>query len=202
MAHPDQISFVGPPGCGKSTLINALAPHFANPRLMLEEPDSYPFVRFVAEPSPAWQTLNQCDFMLRKVAAVLSDDPPLTAIRLMESDWYSCHTMWVPTLHRIGLIDSADRDALQQIFSQAVAAGVPVPRLTFWMRAPGELLAQRIVKRDRHFEVSSTFAALVRALAEFEDFPLPGRVVQLNAADSVTALTEAVLRELSLQQNG
>jgi len=58
------------------------------------------------------------------------------------------------------------------------------------------------VKRDRHFGVSSTFAALVRALAEFDDFPLPGRVVQLNATDSVTALTDAVLRELSLQQNG
>jgi deoxyadenosine/deoxycytidine kinase len=193
------VSVAGPPGVGKSTLIEHLA-RATEARTWYEDPEDFPFLLRAQLEDPSVSFLNQTHFLVTKLALAEQMRTHAEMLHLVEMDWELCHAMWTDALAKLGLIDSEGAAALRLIYAAATASGVLRADLVVLLTLPFEALRARLAMRARSFEQpTSSMTRLLQVLDRWR--PSSGhesheRVLMLDAQDPPDRLARRVIEHL------
>ncbi|HLW68987.1 MAG TPA: deoxynucleoside kinase [Candidatus Binataceae bacterium] len=158
------IAVEGPIGVGKSSLARLLAREL-NARLVLEEVDDNPFLARFYEDADKFALPVQLYFMLTRYKQQQE---------LAQQELFSLATVsdYLFAKDRIfaALNLAPDELALYDNVYRLLDARMVKPDLVVFISARGEVLLERLRKRDRHFERDISVDYLERVSAAFRDF--------------------------------
>ena len=174
----------GPIGVGKTTLARLLAEEF-NARAVLEQVDENPFLKKFYENPRAYAFQTQLFFLLSRYRQQL---------HLAQQDLFSQSTVSDYLFAKDQIFAQANLDtdelALYQRLFRLLDSRLPKPDLVVYLEACGEVLMERLRKRDRDYE-RHIAPEYVRRIAEaYRDFffyyeETPLLVVNSSAVDFI-----------------
>ena len=170
---PSYIAIEGPIGVGKTSLARRLADDFGT-ELLLEEPAENPFLEKFYDDPRAAAFPTQLFFLMqraRQMQQFRQGDifrPVQIADFLIEKDY----------LFAQATLDADELGLYEQVYEH-LTIEAPVPDLVIYLQAPVDILAERIRKRDRHYErnIEAQYLrrlneAYTRFFHQYDDAPL------------------------------
>jgi deoxyguanosine kinase len=191
MKFPERYRYIvveGPIGAGKTTLARKLS-EACGSALMLEDPDSNPFLARFYENAERYALPTQLFFLFQRIDQVRELNQSDLFQRLTVSDFMMDKD---PLFARMTLKD-AELQLYDQIYSH-LRPQAPVPDLVIYLQARPETLVERVQKRGSDYEKRIQQEYLYRLADEYTRFfhtydAAPVLIVNsenLNFVDSTT----------------
>jgi deoxyadenosine/deoxycytidine kinase len=144
------ITIVGINGSGKTTLTAALCQQ-TGLTPWLESHEDRPYQPLFSQDVRRYCLPNQMDYMLRRAEQereVRSGEVTGVQDGGLDQDYF----LYTRLFHHKGFLDEREFALCQRIY-QALRAGLPAPDLIVWLRAPLDLLRERILARGREIDL-------------------------------------------------
>ncbi len=191
------ISIVGSTGVGKTSLARALAA--AQPfSTGYEQHDTRPF-QMAFKQDVRFALANQLDYMLLRAEqeAELRQSPlPGLLDGGLEQDFYG----FTHLFHARSLISADELNVLTRLYRQLRALH-PLPELFIYLHASGDIIRQRLARRDRiNIATPADVEALDGWLNRWLDSIEPGRVLRLDVSaenETFTETLEKILKKIN-----
>lgn len=197
------IAVEGPIGVGKTTLARLLAEAF-DARLVLEHAEDNPFLRRFYDDPAAWAFQTQLHFLLSRYRQQLELAQHDLAGRNIVADY-----LFAKDLIFAQLTLGSDELALYRQVYQLLRPRLPRPDLVVYLQASGDVLYERLRRRDRDYERRIAPEYLERVAEAYRDFfftyeDTPLLVVNSSAVDFVASTEELddLIREITNMGRG
>lgn len=155
------ITIVGNNASGKTTLAKALSQE-AGFTAYLESHVDRPYQPLFAKDVHRYALPNQLDYMLRRAEQerhIRSGDTVGVQDGGLDQDFH----LYTHLFHHKGFLDDQEYDLCRRMY-EALRAGLPTPDLVVWLRAPLDLLRERIQARARMIDLEQ--------IATLDDLPV------------------------------
>lgn len=163
---PQHVVIAGNIGTGKSTLTRALATALGVPAL-LERWEENPFLPLAVRDPLRWGVLSQMTFLVASITAHGQ------AVRLgggvQERSIAENVAVFAEELQAAGHLTDDDIALLRTAAARATDA-LPAPDVVIHLKAPAQVLLERVRARDRQVERAMTREDLERLGARYDDF--------------------------------
>ena len=167
------ITFVGVSGVGKTTLARALAAT-GNFATGFEQHDTRPF-QHLFDKDKRYALPNQIDYFLLRAEQehILRADPRSALLDGgLDVDFHGFARLF----HARGYLNDAEYDLCKRLYAQ-LRLSLPMPELVVYLTASGEVIRERLAKRDRVNIATSADAGLLKKYLEEWLDTLPAKQV-------------------------
>jgi deoxyadenosine/deoxycytidine kinase len=155
------ITIVGNNASGKTTLTKLLGQE-AGFNAYIETHEDRPFQPLFSKDVQRYALPNQLDFMLRRAEQerqIRAGEAAGVQDGGLDQDFH----LYTRLFHHKGFLDDQEFDLCRRTY-EALRAGLPAPNLVVWLRAPLDLLRQRIQARARMIDLEQ--------IATMDDLPI------------------------------